>query len=149
MDSLALDHRTADAPLPGRMVRTDLARNQRSRRTNNPLYGLNLKTSRGRRIADLVRAYLKAVGNPVDVGRQTQVIAAAELQALAEDARAAALREPAIADLEQLVRLQGLADRALRRLGIKAETARQQPSLQEHLARRAAEAADDTSEGPA
>jgi hypothetical protein len=59
------------------------------------------------------------------------------------------LREPAIADLEQLVRLQGLADRALRRLGIKAETARQQPSLQEHLARRAAEAADDTSEGPA
>jgi hypothetical protein len=73
------------------------------------------------------------VGNPSEIGRQAQVIAAAELQVLAEEARAAALHEPTnVAGLEQLVRLQDLADRALRRLGIK--NAEPKPSLEAYLA---------------
>ncbi len=91
----------------------------RARRTNDPFAGIDRNTARGRRVADLVRSYLRALGNPADIGRQAQIIAAAELAVLAEEHRAAALREPAAADYEQLVRVQSVADRALRRLGIK------------------------------
>jgi hypothetical protein len=98
----------------------ELPSKQRSRHTNDPLFGLHLNTARGRRAADLVRAYLKALGNPEDTGRQAAAIAAAEMQVLAEETRAAALLDPRAADLDNLVRVQSAADRSLRKLGIKA-----------------------------
>jgi hypothetical protein len=91
---------------------------QRARRTNDPLAGIRTNTARGRRIADLVRAYLLALGNPTEIERQAEVIAAAELQVLAEEARSLALKQVGHADLDQVIRLQGAADRAVRKLGL-------------------------------
>jgi hypothetical protein len=107
-----------------------LPKRQRAKRTNDPFAGLDMNTARGRRTADLVWAYLTALGNPDSIERQAAAIAAAELQVLAEEARAAALKEGATADLDRVVRMQGAADRALRRLGIKpAAAAMPPPSL--------------------
>ena len=100
-----------------------MPKRQRARRTNDPFAGLDMNTARGRRTADLVRAYLAASGNPDGIERQAAAIAAAELQVLAEEVRATALKEGASADLDRVVRMQGAADRALRRLGIKATSA--------------------------
>jgi len=110
-----------------------VAKRLRSRRSNDPTAGLSLITARGRRVADLTRAYLAAVGDPRDLGRQAEVIAAAEMQVLAEEARAAALRKPEKADLDAIVRIQGAADRALRRLGIKPSTGSHVPTLADYL----------------
>jgi hypothetical protein len=98
---------------------TNVPPRQRAKRSNNPLSSYDLTSQRGRRIADLYRAYASALGNPLDVGRQCEIVTAAELQVLAEEARAAALENPAGAALDRVVRMQGAADRALRRLGIK------------------------------
>jgi hypothetical protein len=126
------------------------AKKLRARRTNDPLANLEMNTARGRRTADLVRAYLAALGNPTDIARQAAVIAAAELQVLAEEARSAALKQGTMADLDQVVRVQGAADRALRRLGIKAGAAvPAPPTPAEYLARRAAERAGKPSGDPA
>jgi hypothetical protein len=104
----------------------------RARRTNDPTAGLS------RRAADLVRSYLVALGNPQETGRQAEIIAAAEMQVLAEEARAAALREPSKANLlNSAVRVQRAADQALRRLGIKASSGPKEPTLAEYLAAKA------------
>jgi hypothetical protein len=127
---------TVTASWPGQMAGDAPPKRQRARRTNDPFAGLDKLTARGRRTADLVRAYLVALGNPDSIGRQAAAIAAAELQVLAEEARAAALRDGASADLDRVVRMQGAADRALKRLGIKPAAAPKPPTLAEHLARR-------------
>jgi hypothetical protein len=116
-----LENRSAAAGVPSssRPRTAELPSRQRARRTNDPLAGLDLNTARGRRCGDFVRAYLQMLGNPADIERQAAVIAAAELQVLAEEARTTALRDAGHADLDQVIRLQGAADRAVRRLGIK------------------------------
>jgi len=48
---------------------------------------------------------LRALGNPTEIERQAAVIAAAELQVLAEEARAAALKQGG-GDLDQVIRVQ-------------------------------------------
>jgi hypothetical protein len=146
-----LEKRSAavSAPSPIRSFGVELPCRQRARRTNDPLADTNTNTARGRRIADLVRAYLRALGNPIEIERQAAVIAAAELQVLAEEARASALKQSnGGADLDQIVRVQGAADRALRRLGIKPGKPAA-PSLAEHLAKRAAERVGEPSKAPA
>jgi hypothetical protein len=97
-----------------------------------------MNTARGRRTADLVRAYLAAFGNPANIERQAAVIAAAELQVLADEARSAALKQGAAADLDRVVRVQGAADRATGRLGIKPGAAPNPPSIKDYLAARGA-----------
>jgi hypothetical protein len=143
MGNEMLANRTASvaSPSPQRLAGDALSKRQRARRTNDPFAGLDMNTARGRRTADLVRAYLVALGNPEDIERQAAAIAAAELQVLAEEARAAALKDGASADLDGVVRVQGAADRALRRLGIKAAAAPAPPSLRDHLRQRAEERA--------
>jgi hypothetical protein len=134
--SAVLENRSAtvNAPSPSRAPAAEPPSKLRARRTNDPLANLDMNTARGRRIADLVRAYLKGLGGPADVGRQAEVIAAAELQVLAEEARAAALRQSGAVDLDQVVRVQGAADRAIRRLGLDRKREAAAPSLAEHLA---------------
>jgi hypothetical protein len=134
MDQIA--HRSAAAhdASASRVLTAEPPRGQRAKRTNNALAGVNMNTARGRRVADLVRSYLKALGNPDDVGRQAEIITAAELQVLAEEGRAAALQSPKTGDLDCIVRIQGAADRALRRLGIKPGAAQKPPTLKEYLA---------------
>ncbi len=136
-----LENRSAavNAPSPGQPPGVGLPSRQRARRTNDPLSGIDLNTARGRRIADLVRAYLAALGNPTEIERQAAVIAAAELQVLAEEARASALKEAGHADLDQVIRLQGAADRAVRRLKLSARRIPER-TLAEYLAATAEQA---------
>ena len=86
------------APSISRTRVDELPSRQRARRTNDPLAEIGTNTARGRRVADLVRAYLRALGNPANIEQQAAVIAAAELQVLAEEARGAALKETGRAD---------------------------------------------------
>lgn len=123
-----------DVSSPSRSLGADVPRRLRSRRTNDPLANIKTNTARGRRLADLVRAYMNALGKPPEIERQAAVIAAAELQVLAEEARAAALAGGANVDLDQLIRLQGAADRAIRRLGIKSGAEANQSNGQAGLA---------------
>ncbi|MGB7099984.1 MAG: hypothetical protein WBD95_14630 [Xanthobacteraceae bacterium] len=134
MDQIALSSRADSAQSASDALCDGLPSKRRSRRTNNVLAGIDVNTAIGRRVADLVRGYLAALGNPQDVGRQAAVIAAAELLVLAEETRAAALRDPLAADLDNLVRVQSVADRALRRLGIKPGAPPKPPSLKEYIA---------------
>ena len=59
------------------------------------------------------------MGDPADTIVQANVLNAAELVVAVEQARLAAARGEAV-DIDALVRLSNLADRAVRRLGIKA-----------------------------
>jgi hypothetical protein len=115
---------------------TSKAKRQRASRTNRPLHIHDLHSPRGRRIADLAGAYAEALGNPADIATQSEIVAAAELTTLAEEARALALANPATADLDAIVRVQGAADRAVRRLGVKPGAKRDTtPSLADIVAR--------------
>jgi hypothetical protein len=107
--------------------------------TNDPLRArADGRTPAGRRVRDLYRSYLAALGNPTDAATQAAVIAAAELVLAAETARARLLAGDG--DIDQVVRLENLSGRAVRRLGIKTGKPAA-PSLAEHLAKRAAERA--------
>jgi hypothetical protein len=106
--------------------------------TNDPLRKrADGRTPQGRRIRDLFRAYSNAMGTPSDPGTQAAILAAAELAVAAECARAKVLTDGG--DVEQLIRLENLAARATRRLGLKPESQSRPPNLTEHLARRARE----------
>jgi hypothetical protein len=130
-------------------ARATIARNpllNRAALTNNPLRArADGRTPDGRRIRDLFRSYLAALGNPSDPATQAAVLAAAELIVAAEAARARLLADGSGADIDQVVRLENLAGRALKRLAIKPGAGPKPPSLAEHLANRAAERAGASS----
>jgi hypothetical protein len=109
---------------------------RRARRTNDPLAGISNNSARGRRISDLVRSHLRALNDPSDINVQAACVACAELQVLAEEARAAALAQAGAGDLDQVVRVQRLANAALHRLGldrIKPRDDKPTPSLDQYL----------------
>jgi hypothetical protein len=113
----------------------------RSVTTNDPMRArADGRTSGGRRVRDLYRALLAGMNNPDDI-RRAQALAAAELTVAAENARAELLA--GLGDIEQIVRLENLATRAVRRLGLQAATAPQGPTLAEHLAKLKRERVDD------
>jgi hypothetical protein len=89
----------------------------------------------GRRVADLASALAQRVNVNGWAGLSEMEAAAvrraAEMVALAEEARAQALRHGKI-DPDKLLRFEGAADRAVRRLGIGRKA--RQPTLHEHLA---------------
>lgn len=77
------------------------------------------------------------------------IVRAADLVVIAERARAAALRGDDL-DLGALTRLEGAADRAVRRLGIKPGANAPKPiSILGYAARKAAEKAASASDGDA
>jgi hypothetical protein len=127
------------APLSSRARSVELPSRQRSRRTNRPVAAGN--TAISRRVRDLTRAFLSAIGNPNDVALQAQAVAAAEMVAIAELMRERAL-EGGEVDLSELVRLQSCSERALRRLGI--DQRQREPSdgltLEKYLAQKRARA---------
>jgi hypothetical protein len=97
--------------------------------TNRPLRrrGLDSRSRTGRRRADLITLYSAALGGQdrITEGQLADIVRAAELVAVAEEARFAALTKGGGAvDLVGLVRIEGAADRAVRRLGIKVEKPR-------------------------
>lgn len=124
-----------------------LSRN-RAKITNDPckLFGHDGRKREGRRRRDLVSIYLDALGSR-DAVTPFQLVGirrAAELTYAAEVMRARFVSGDVTADPEMLVKLEGEARRAERTLGIKG-TSRRPPTLAEHLASRAAMAADETS----
>jgi hypothetical protein len=103
--------------------------------TNDPLRKrADGRTPQGRRIRDLFRAYSNSMGTPSDPGTQAAILAAAELVVAAECARAKVLGDGG--DVEQLIRLENLAARATRRLGVKPNSTSKPPTLAEHLAQK-------------
>jgi hypothetical protein len=109
----------------------------RAQVTNKATKRFNKNTALGRRLNDLYRALLNAIGNPTSTLAHAHCLRAAELRVLAEDARAKLLAGDG--DPDTVVRLEGAADRAERKLGLdqrKREQARG-PTLAEHLVARA------------
>jgi hypothetical protein len=112
----------------------------RSRTTNQPhrLAGVDGRTSEGRRRRDLIATYVAATGGPdqASPALMNDITRAVDLVLIAERTRAKALRGGAI-DLSALTRIEGAADRAVRRLGIKSvATGPKPPTLEEYLAAR-------------
>jgi hypothetical protein len=106
----------------------------RAKLTNDPMAArASRNTARGRRIADLYRAYAIALGSPSDTVTLSNVLAAAELKAASELMRDKLLAGAAV-DPVLLVKIEGLANRAERKLGVRPVTAAKVLSLAEHLA---------------
>jgi hypothetical protein len=96
--------------------------------TNNPLARADGRTPQGRRIRDLYRLWHAAMGCPADATVQATILAAAELMVAAETAHAALLA--GTGDVDQVVRLENLSGRAVRKLGLQASApATPPPSL--------------------
>jgi hypothetical protein len=132
-----LETRTANAHRPP---------NVRSRYTNNPRFripGMDGRKPCGRRRRDLMEAFVTALGHAPSEVQMIDIRRAAELTALAEEARMTALKQgnASIADLDALVRIEGAADRAVRRLGIKAGAPKPARTLADLVAERKAAAA--------
>ena len=140
---------TVTEPSAARAPSAEPVRQLRSARTNNPFAGgLSKNTAAGRRVADLLRGFLRAMGNPGDAVLQSNALRAAELMVAGEIARAKLLE--GTGDADTVVRLEGAADRALKRLGLPKTPPMSGPTtLAEHLARRAAERAGERPGGPA
>jgi hypothetical protein len=107
---------------------------------------LDGRTLVARRRRELIDVYTAALGGPAGLseGQQIDIRKAAELTALAEQARARAMREGAsgAGELTAMVRLEGMAARAVRALNIKpGNNQLSPPSIAEYAARKAAEKA--------
>jgi hypothetical protein len=110
LENPSVDHRST----------TPRARNQRSRITNLPHKPVIAATSTyGKRLRDVMEFYASALGGWAGLSdiAAASVRKAAELTVLAEQARHEALRN-GCSDPDQLIRLENLAARAVRRLGI-------------------------------
>jgi hypothetical protein len=92
-------------PLPTRRART----------TNNPLSRNSQATARGRRIADVFRAYMQRMADR-SCFAQTDALAAAELKVDAEDVRAR--RAAGNAGIDEVVKAERLVRHAERKLGL-------------------------------
>jgi hypothetical protein len=105
---------------------------QRSRVTNDPMRRHRGKTADARRVRDLYLCYMDALGNPLNAIVQANVAKAAELVAAAEIARAKLI--DGSGDANQLVRIENLAARAVRSLGLpEANAAPAHVPLRERL----------------
>jgi hypothetical protein len=105
------------------------------------LAGVDGRSSDARRRRDLITTYTDALGgaDKVSAAMVNDVVRAVDLVIIAEQARAKALRG---ADLGDLTRLEGAADRAVRRLGIKPGANAPKPmSILEYAAKKASEKA--------
>jgi hypothetical protein len=103
----------------------------------------------GRRTAELVRHYLELLGNPTGLDIRSRILSAAELTVLAEQARFNALEQTATIDaavIDQVVRLETSAWRAIRRLGLDKPPKRDDgtPSLADYLSQRETETPRET-----
>lgn len=111
-----------------------LPANNRARLTNKPHKAVNGRTAVGRRVRDLAESFAASLGGwPKLTDMQVAAIRrAAELSALAEQTRVEALRK-GCADPLALSRLEGCADRAVRRLGMDRKREPPGQTLAEYL----------------
>jgi hypothetical protein len=124
---------SADAEMTAGRALTEPSAKQRARRTNNPNNGgLSRNTAAGRRVSDLLRAFLRALGDPGDVLMRASAVRAAELTTAAEIARGKLLS--GIGDADQVVKLENMAARTVRALGIDRKREPAGPTLAQYLA---------------
>jgi hypothetical protein len=119
---LETDTATAPHPAPVHSASAGRSRNNRAAISNDPRRPvIDGRSALGRRVVDLAESFAEACGGWAILSDTAAlgVRRAAELAALAEAARADALAGKAI-DMAALLRLEGVADRARRQLGIKA-----------------------------
>jgi hypothetical protein len=114
------------APSPVQSLGDELPSRQRSRRANDPLAGIDTNTAIGRRVADLLRGFMRAMGSPTDIVQQAGAIRAAELTCAAEIARSKLLAGDG--DIDAVARLEGVARRAVADLRLPA--AQREPAEQ-------------------
>jgi hypothetical protein len=111
-------------------------RKARAAVTNDPMRsrGLDARSRTGRRRADLIVQYTGAAGGPdrITEGQLADIVRAAELVALAKEARFAALTKGG-ANLLELARIEGCADRAVRRLNLGRPREQAAPDLKSYL----------------
>jgi hypothetical protein len=105
---------------------------------------LDGRSQTARRRRELIDVYTAALGGPaaLSAGQEIDIRKAAELTALAEAARARAMRDGTgdAGEISAMVRLESTAARAVRSLNIKTALAKT-PSIAEYAARKAAEKA--------
>lgn len=122
-------------------ITTDRPSKHRARATNHlyRLEGVHAQSELGRRYEDLARGYVAALGGEAGLtdAQRAAIKRAAELTVLAEQERAKALRGELV-DPVAFVRLQGLADRAVRALNIKGQPKPKAANLRDIAAARAA-----------
>ncbi len=130
-----LEARTAAAAKPAsdRAATAATPAASRAKVTNDPIRARASGNSRqGRRLRDLYAAYMVALGHPAGPTTHAAVLAACELLVAAENARAALLAGDG--DVDQVVRLENLAARAVRRLGLRPTNAKPPaPTLADYL----------------
>lgn len=103
----------------------------RSKITNRPEMRHG-RTAEARRVRDLFVGYSSALGNPVDVPTMALILSAAEDVTIAEAARADHIAGKV--DINAVVRAEGTAARALRRIGMNKVATPAPLSLADQLA---------------
>lgn len=107
----------------------------RSAVTANPMMArADGRSAFGRRLRDLYRSYMNALGNPVDAGTQAMILSAAEQVIGAEKERADYFAGNV--PYNSVIRAEGAANRALKRLGLNKPPQPRQLSIAEQLAAR-------------
>jgi len=120
---------------------------RRSRVSNNPLCRNNSGTARGRRVNDLLRSYLRAMSNRSNCFAQADALRAAELTVAAEEVRADLLAGNG--DANAVVRLENLAARAVRKLGLDPEQAKPRRTFADYAREKGARKAGNPGSGAA
>jgi hypothetical protein len=118
-------------------IKRKLNGHRRAHRSADILSHVNCRTLAGKRTRELVLHYLDLLGNPSGLDIEIRILSASELQVLAEQARFAALEQTTVdaAVLDQIVRLESAAARAVRRLGLdQMKRKAAVPSLDQYLA---------------
>jgi hypothetical protein len=111
------------------------------RRRRAPVIGrIDHRTKQGRRVQELIACFTSYFGGDAKLTpiMRSNIARAAELTALTEAARGAALRMPCF-DIENLTRLESTCDRAIRRLALPSMPIGTEPDLQTYLRQIAAE----------
>ena len=123
-DSLAAaigERTTSEGPAAPKLHPSRL---RRSRLASNPMAGLSLNTARGRLIHDTAARLLVGVADPNNPLTISDCLALAELRVRADELR----RDPA-SDGNLIVKLEGLIDRRMRRLGLDRKREPAGPTL--------------------
>jgi hypothetical protein len=109
------------------------------------LEALDGRTVAARRARELAQAFQAELGGTVSATQLFAIDRASALMALAEDAKARRLAGNGDVSLEDLVRIDNAAARAVKALGIKPAAATRPPSIRDYLRGRGTEAAGASS----
>jgi hypothetical protein len=117
------------------------SRHMRGKTRLRTIQALDGRTLAAKRAHELAQGFVCELGGTITASQRLAIERAAALAALSEDAQARRLSGSPDITLEDLVRIDNAAMRAVKALGIKPAAAPKPSILAEHLAGRAAERA--------